>query len=123
MRTNQSISRGAVAVARGILRYRWPFVLLLQSGIILFSLIAAYMLRFDYQIPKAEQDTFRQALIIVLAVKLIVLRLGKLDRGWSRFVGMEDLARILLTNMLATGMFVAAELALVGMKFPRSVYC
>jgi FlaA1/EpsC-like NDP-sugar epimerase len=123
MNANEAIRRGAVAAAKGILRYRWPFVLLLQSAIILFSLVAAYMLRFDYQIPKSEQETFRQALIIVLVVKLVALRVGHLDRGWSRFVGMKDLASILLTNLLATTLFVGVLLTLVGTKFPRSVYC
>lgn len=105
------------------LKYRRVLVVFAQAWIILISLTIAYLLRFDSLIPASELPAFRHGLLIALVVKLAAFRIGRLDRGWSRFVGMRDLYDVLLANILGSGLFVIAVLALVGTTFPRSVYC
>ncbi len=105
-----------------LLKFHRVFALLIQSWIILVSLTLAFLLRFDALIPVTELPGFRVGLIIALIVKLIAFRISRLDRGWSRFVGMRDLHDVFLANVFGSTMFIAATLAVVGSAFPRSVY-
>lgn len=105
-----------------VVRYRFALILLLQSAIICGSLTAAYLLRFDGAIPASEWPAFQKGLVVALILKLAAFRLGRLDHGWSRFVGIRDVYNVLLVNLLGTLLFTAVNLAFVGATFPRSVY-
>ena len=111
-----------LAAAKFFLRHRAPFILLGECGIIACSLIAAYLLRFDYAIPKTEIGVLQKAIWFALAAKLIAFRLRHLDRGWSRFVGMKDLSDILRANLLGSVFFAGITFAVIGTRFPRSIY-
>ena len=110
-------------MVKTLIRYRRVLALLLQSAIVLGSLSSAYLLRFDFAIPSTEVDVFLKSLWLALAVKLFVFRIGQLDRGWSRFVGVKDLYHILKLNLIGSALFAAAVLLSIGTQFPRSVYC
>ncbi len=111
-----------VGAAKVFLRFRAPFIVLLQCAIILGSLITAYMLRFDFAVPKTELDVLYRALGIALAAKLVAFRFGHLNSGWSRFVGMKDLSEILRANLGGSILFAAGTAAIIGLRFPRSIY-
>lgn len=107
---------------RILVRYRLVLVFLLQASIILGSLTVSYLLRFDGAIPPTEWNAFQEGLLIALVLKLLAFRAGRLDRGWSRFVGIRDLFHVLVVNLLGSGLFTAVNLIVVGPTFPRSVY-
>lgn len=105
-----------------VMRQRRWFISLWEVAVILATLVTAYLLRFDFSIPQSEMPELQRALWIALAVKMIVFRWGELDRGWWRFVGIPDLVRVLTANLIASLAFAAANYAIVGPAFARSVY-
>ena len=104
------------------IRHRRWFILLWHAAVIEFTIATAYLLRFDFSIPRSEMAQLQSGLWIVLAVKMIVFHRAELDRGWWRFAGFPDLVRVAVANLIASLAFILATLAIVGPAFPRSVY-
>ncbi|MCI0717970.1 MAG: polysaccharide biosynthesis protein, partial [Acidobacteria bacterium] len=90
--------------------------------LILFSLVTAYLLRFDFSIPLDEVAVLRQAMFIAIAVKMPVFLLTGIHRGWWRFVDISELVRVSLINVLASVSFGVMTMLFLGSRFPRSVY-
>jgi FlaA1/EpsC-like NDP-sugar epimerase len=90
--------------------------------VIAFSLSAGYMLRFDLVIPTAEMNHLKMAIGIALIAKMTVFYFLGSDRGWWRFVGIDDVLRIFAANVAASTLFTLATAVVVGRNFPRSVY-
>jgi FlaA1/EpsC-like NDP-sugar epimerase len=103
-------------------RFRRPIIALIHAVLVATALLIAYLLRFDYAIPKAEVLNFYRALWLAVPLKVVVFWITGLDRTWSRFVGIADLYSTLLANAAATVCFVLAALLLYGTQFSRSVY-
>jgi FlaA1/EpsC-like NDP-sugar epimerase len=95
---------------------------LVQTGIFALSGAVAFWLRFDGDIPEAHHIHLIWGLLAWVTSKAIVFRLCGLDRGWWRFVSVDDVTRIGIGN--AGGSAVAfAILRWVGPPgFPRSLY-
>ena len=102
-------------------RHRRPFIALFGGVMIACSLVVAFLLRFDFAIPPSEWDHLQTAFWIALITKLIAFRVGGLQEGWSRFVGMRDVVQILVSNVLGSILFTVAVMGLIGRGFPRSV--
>lgn len=83
---------------------------------------AAFALRFDLHIPASELRRLWFALAVWLTLKTVVFWWLKLDRGWWRFVSMDDLIRISVGNILASlpAFFVIRFLGPPG--FSRAIY-
>lgn len=104
------------------MRFRRFFIAACHVVIIVFSLMIAFMLRFEFSIPKTELALLAAGLWIVLAAKLPVFWFARFDRGWWRFVGIADLYNVLIGNILASVLFSAISIFWFGFRFPRSVY-
>ncbi len=65
----------------------------------------------------------KRALWIALAIKLVVFHRAQLNRGWWRLVGLPDLIRVFVANLVGSLIFTAVNYAVAGPAFPRSVYC
>lgn len=102
--------------------YRRGLIAIWQIAIILVSFVAAYLLRFDFSIPVEELDEMYRGLGIALVVKVSVFYFYGLHRGWWQFVGMADLARLVVANVVASAGFTAITLGFIGRPFPRSIY-
>ena len=55
-------------------------------------------------------------------VKIIVFRIARLDRGWWRFVSLDDLPRLAMGNLLGSLLGTLAILWIAPRGFPRSIY-
>jgi FlaA1/EpsC-like NDP-sugar epimerase len=104
------------------LTHRLGFILLWQTFAIVFSLLAAFLLRFDLTIPESEERRLLFGLAIALIIKTVVFYMFGIERGWWRFAGIADLAKILVANITGFLLFAIVTWAIVGPKFPRSVY-
>ena len=97
---------------------------LLHLIMIALSLETAFLLRFDFSIPKTVTSLLYPGLAIALAVKMTVFQLTRHHRRWWwRFVDMVDLYRLFKANALASLAFTAVTAILIGPRFPRSIYC
>lgn len=106
-----------------LLRFHRPLLLLTQATICVFSILAAFALRFDPQLVSAPyRPHLRFALLIWPVAKLFVFWAGGLGRGWWRYVSLPDLIRLTLGNLGATVLVTAVTLAAGPPGFPRSIY-
>jgi FlaA1/EpsC-like NDP-sugar epimerase len=107
---------------RFFMAHRLAFIRLWQTLVIGSSLVAAYLLRFDLVIPDTENQRLRYSLAIALVAKTAIFYLFGIERGWWRFAGIADLARIAVANAVGSLVFTVATRILIGPQFPRSVY-
>jgi FlaA1/EpsC-like NDP-sugar epimerase len=96
---------------------------LFLAAVIVFSLVTAFLLRFEYAIPRVELAHLWGGLGIALGVKLAVFYFSRCERGGWRYSGIADLYQLLRANLIASVAFTLAALAVYGGAFPRSVYC
>lgn len=88
---------------------RW-IVLAIDIAICLCSLMAAYLLRFNFKIPEQEIATWHYTFPAVILVRLIIFLVFKTYAGIIRYTSTRDSLRILIT--LALG---SAILAIINM--------
>jgi FlaA1/EpsC-like NDP-sugar epimerase len=99
-----------------------PLIWAVQTGIFAVSAISAFLLRFDLSLPPKEAAHLVYALSIWIVVKIIVFRIAHLDRGWWRFVSLDDLPRLAMANLVGSFVGTLTILWLAPRGFPRSVY-
>jgi FlaA1/EpsC-like NDP-sugar epimerase len=102
--------------------HRSTFKQLWIAAVIVLSLSAGYMLRFDLVIPRDEMHHLKIAIGIALIAKMTVFYFLGTDRGWWRFVGIDDVLRIFAANIAASTLFTLVTAVAVGRNFPRSIY-
>jgi FlaA1/EpsC-like NDP-sugar epimerase len=86
-----------------------------------FSVMAAFLLRFDFSIPAGMIAILKQALVIAILVKLPVFQRAGLYRGLRRFVSMPDLYAVFLGNLAGSALFAGVAMLWIGPAMPRSV--
>lgn len=91
-------------------------------GLFFISGIVAFLLRFDFSIPAEEWLHLWLGLAIWTVVKSAAFRWLELDRGWWRFVSINDVMRIGFGNLVGSAAGFLLILALSARGFPRSVY-
>jgi FlaA1/EpsC-like NDP-sugar epimerase len=102
--------------------HRSAIIQLWQGLVIAFSLAAAFFLRFDLAIPATERRRLLLGLAIALVLKTLIFQIFGIERGWWRFVGIADLARIFVANVICFFLCTIVTWAILGPQFPRSVY-
>jgi len=110
------------ALRKFFLAHRLAIARLWQTSAIVFSLVAAFLLRFDLELPATETHRLMIGVAIALVAKNTAFSLFGIERGWWRFAGIADLARIAAANLAGSLLFTIATLLVVGVQFPRSVY-
>jgi FlaA1/EpsC-like NDP-sugar epimerase len=99
-----------------------PVIWAVQTGIFAVSGIIAFVLRFDLRLPRDESAHLLYALPIWVMAKIIVFRVARLDRGWWRFMSLNDIPRLAVGNLLGSCVATLAILWIAPGGFPRSVY-
>src|SRR6185437_539745 len=110
-----------IKLAQSLLHRHFWFVALFQSLLISFSLVLAWLLRFDFSLP------YRRTLLVALPV-LVLFRLAAIARfgllhGWWKYTGLSDALDISKAVTLGSVVFILAIHYGIGMKaFPRTIY-
>jgi len=102
--------------------WRRPIMWALQIGVFGLSAAAAFLLRFDFAVPRIYWPCLAFALPVWIAVKIAVFRLLKLDRGLWRYVSVADVHRVALGNLIASIVSCGLILWLGPQGFPRSIF-
>jgi FlaA1/EpsC-like NDP-sugar epimerase len=102
--------------------WRKPIIWTAQFGVFALSVFAAFLLRFDFSVPREQYGHLATALVVLVFVKIIVFRIAKLDRGLWRYVSVIDLVRVGVGNLIASSIACAIILAISSPGFPRSLY-
>jgi FlaA1/EpsC-like NDP-sugar epimerase len=96
-------------------------VALFQVGLIALSLVAAFLLRFDFALHQLAISLLERGLSIAVPIKITVFLVARLHRSWWRFADITDLIRVFWANVVAS-CFTTAVLASIGSPFLRSIY-
>jgi FlaA1/EpsC-like NDP-sugar epimerase len=104
-----------------LLRCRSLLVLVLQMGLILCSLVCAWLLRFEFQVP--DPSLLWAAAPILIVVRLMVMPFFNLTHGWWRYTGISDAVDVLKAILTGSFAFVVIVRYGMGLKtFPLSIY-
>ncbi len=105
-----------------LLRMRAFLITLFHAFVIVASVLLAFWVRFDFSPSSLYSDLVWVGLTLAVAVKLPAFLLGGVQRGWWRYAGLNDLARIFLVNVAASAGWATVVVTLHGPDFPRSIY-
>src|ERR1035441_8447167 len=100
---------------------RRPLIWGTHLGLFLVSGAAAFLLRFDFSIPASEFRDLLFGLAVWLVVKSAVFRWLGLDRGWWRFVSIDDVMRISFGNFIGSLASFLVIRCFGPPGFPRSI--
>ena len=104
-----------------LLRCRSLLVLILQVGLILCSLVCAWLLRFEFHMP--DQALLRTTALILIIVRLAVMPFFNLMHGWWRYTGISDAVDVLKATLSGSLAFLIIVRYGLGLKvFPLSIY-
>ncbi|MCP9439476.1 MAG: polysaccharide biosynthesis protein [Nitrospira sp.] len=105
-----------------LLDYRSLIVIGTQLSLIFAANVAAFLLRFDGDIPPQHRLVMWTYLPVVLLVFGAGLWVFGIQRGLWRYVGLHDLGRILWASLAGSAVFYGLVHFLLGAKeYPRSV--
>jgi FlaA1/EpsC-like NDP-sugar epimerase len=104
-----------------LFHHRPVFISIVQAMLVIGSFVVAWLLRFDFSLP------YRLILLtsglLLVVIRLITLRLFKLNHGWWHFASVSDALNILKAVSVGSVCFFALNRYLFGaVAFPRSVY-
>jgi FlaA1/EpsC-like NDP-sugar epimerase len=97
------------------------FIYIFQTMLVFTSLVLGWLLRFDFSLP------YRRVLLtsglLLIAVRLITLRLFNLNHGWWHLASVSDAIDILKAVAAGSVAFFSVNRYFLGaVAFPRSVY-
>ena len=104
-----------------LLRCRSLLVLVLQVGLILGSLLCAWLLRFEFKVP--DPSLLWAAAPILIIVRLAVMPFFNLMHGWWRYTGISDAVDVWKAILSGSFAFLVIVRYGMGLKaFPLSIY-
>jgi FlaA1/EpsC-like NDP-sugar epimerase len=83
---------------------RW-MVFLVDLFLALLALILAYLVRFNFDIPQIEIDSFPIVFPLVLGIRALSFFIGKTYMGMVRFTSQRDAAKIFVTLLAGSVLF------------------
>jgi len=87
------------------------------------AFILAFLIRFDFVgIPPEVLNLMMMALPLAVGIKGITVAYYRLTAGLWRYVGIDDLSRILKASSVSTLAFLVSAISVFGHGFPRSIY-
>ncbi|MCE3296493.1 MAG: hypothetical protein K0R65_2207 [Crocinitomicaceae bacterium] len=88
---------------------RW-LILVADSGLNIFSLALAYLIRFDLKadrsLIKTEWDILSKSILVYIGVKFLVFYFLKIHKGLIRHTSTEDIRRIFTACLLSSVLFL-----------------
>ena len=97
-------------------------ILVINVVVIVLSLIAAFALRFDLNIPLDYWNVILSLIPWLIIIKLTVFWASGMSEGWWRYVSMPDLLQVLKANIIASAVFIIFEVFVpTEPNLPRSV--
>jgi len=103
-------------------RSRRAVVFLIQFTLIASSALLSFVIRFDFSFEGVSQNLVLVFLLASLAVKLPMLQLFNLNRGWWRYSSVSDLVQIFRAMTLSQLILIGLQLFSITPYFPRSVF-
>ena len=95
----------------------------LDIALIIVSIYASYLFRFEFEIPAAFQQRFLQVLPVIVFTKLAVFHFFDLYRGMWRYTSVNDLLNIIKASFTSSLILITGILLLTRFKgYSRAVF-
>lgn len=114
------LEKTAAYILKGKHAPRW-LVLLFDLFVALFSIILAYLLRFNFVFPEEYVKTLKYVLPYVLAIRFSSYLLFRSYAGIIRFTTVKDLERIILVVIFGTALLILGNLVLNYFVLNRNI--
>lgn len=112
-----------VAFKKQVLRFRRPLSVLAQLAVVCIANIAAFVLRFDLQIPDWALQSMWKMLPWLVAIRAAVFVPFRVYEGLWRYTSIYDVQRIGLAGVVSGVLFYAAVNSPFGVEsYPRSIF-
>src|ERR1700676_2494215 len=102
LRPGEGSAKVAAHVRKSIsgfaLRHRSVLIRVWKASVIGFSLVWAFLLRFDFIIPSGEVRHLKIGVAIALIAKMAVFDFFGVHRSWWRFTGSTDVLKLFGAN-------------------------
>ncbi len=95
--------------------------MLVKAAMIALAGLAAFLLRFEFEIPKFYLLHLELALMVWVAIKLVVFHLYGMDRRSFKFFSAEDALRLAQANLVGSAASALLLYLIAGASFPRSI--
>ncbi len=106
-----------------VLRKNIWALLLVDSLVIIFSIIGSYLLRFDFSIPKPMFQNIYYLIGVMLFSKISVNIVFRAYKGLWRYTSVRDLINIIKASSAGTVLSAALSLMVLGfVAVPRSIF-
>src|SRR2546427_11256673 len=110
-----------IKYAQSFLRKHSWFVAIFQAALVCFSLVLAWLLRFDYGLP--DHIVLIRAAPILVVIRLIAIWRFGLLHGWWKYTGASDVLDVAKAVGTGSVLFVLLIQYLIPLPgFPRSIY-
>lgn len=99
---------------------RW-MIFFIDMGICLFSLVLAYLVRFNFSVPQVEIDAFPMVFGIVLGVRALSFYISKTYQGIVKYTSSRDSQRIFVVITFGSLVYVLVNVVcynFINGKFP-----
>ena len=110
------------SLSETLLRHRRPLIVVVHAALIAASLVLAFLIRFDLNVPASEWGRVAETLPLLLVLRMTLFWYFSLYEGLWRYVSVRDLVGILKATTLSELLFVPAVLLVSGYGFPRSIF-
>ena len=120
MRSLPKLANFFTGVFRGRLAYICT-IRIAQLGCFLVAGITAFLLRFEFSIPREMLPALWIGTGVWILAKILVFHLFGLGRGMWRYFNTRDLLNVAKANVVASSIAAAAILTACPVSFPRSV--
>jgi len=106
-----------------LLKYKVPrgMVFLMDTLIVVFSIITSYMLRFNFHIPDNEIPDFKQAFVAILLVRMISFFIFKIHSGIIQYTSTRDASRIFLILFGGSILFSLANVVGINSSISKHI--
>lgn len=88
---------------------RW-LIFTIDISIVLFSIMLAYLLRFNFQIPAIEIQTWKFVFPFILVIRALSFVVAKTYAGIIRYTSIEDAIRIFIVILVGSVIFSLSNL-------------
>ncbi|NPD44702.1 MULTISPECIES: nucleoside-diphosphate sugar epimerase/dehydratase [unclassified Lentimicrobium] len=105
-----------------ILKYKVPrwTVFIIDTLIIVFSILTAYMLRFNFRIPGSEIAYFNMAFVIIFTVRVFSFFVAKMHAGVIQYTSTRDASRIFI--ILSSGSILFAIANMISVRSSLQIH-
>lgn len=104
-----------------ILKYKVPrwSVFIVDTLIVVFSILTAYMLRFNFNIPSSEWEDFKLAFWVIFGVRILSFLIAKMHSGIIQYTSTRDASRIFIILFIGSVIFSISNVISVQTSLQR----